>query len=452
MKYVETEKVELKKVLNETFEKEVVAFLNTDGGVIYIGVEDDGRICGVDNIDDVMKKISDILIDGIVPNPQSLISLKAIKEDDKWILEVVIEKGKYLYYIKRYGRSNKGCYIRVGTSVRSMTEEQIEIRYNKIYIHNKELTDIPSKLSKLMFRELKIYYAEKNLHLNEDTFEKNLNLLTPDGKYNMLAELLADENRVSIKIARFKGKDKSELLEKSEYGYKCLLVAIDRMINRLEAENYTMSVIKGARRVDKRLVDMDSLREIFINAIAHNDWLQVEPAVYIFSDRIEIISHGGLPNEQTKDNFYEGISKPRNKGLMRILSDLEYVEQTGHGIPDVVKIYGKDIFVIHDTYVNVKIPFNKDVLKSHNKEKNIYNTAQETTQETIQETTRDKIIKEIISNPNVTRKQLSKIIGLSDAGIKYHLRELTKDGIIAHKGATKKGYWVVIDNKEKKEK
>ena len=64
----------------------------------------------------------------------------------------------------------------------------------------------------------------------------------------------------------------------------------------------------------------------------------------------------------------------------------------------------------------------------------------------------DKIIKEMISNPNVTRKQLSKIIGLSDAGIKYHLGELTKDGIIAHKGATKKGYWVVIDNKEKKEK
>lgn len=95
---------------------------------------------------------------------------------------------------------------------------------------------------------------------------------------------------------------------------------------------------------------------------------------------------------------------------------------------------------------------NKDVLKSHNKEKNIYNTAQETTQETIQETTRDKIIKEMISNPNVTRKQLSKIIGLSDAGIKYHLRELTKDGIIAHKGATKKGYWVVIDNKENMDK
>lgn len=137
MKYVETEKVELKKVLNETFEKEVVAFLNTDGGVIYIGVEDDGSICGIDNIDDIMKKISDILIDGIVPNPQSLISLKAIKEDSKWILEVEIEKGNSLYYIKRYGRSFKGCYVRVGTSVRSMTEEQIDQLYDFYHIKKK---------------------------------------------------------------------------------------------------------------------------------------------------------------------------------------------------------------------------------------------------------------------------------------------------------------------------
>ena len=192
-------------------------------------------------------------------------------------------------------------------------KEQIEIRYNKIYIHNKELTDIPSKMSKLTFRELKIYYAEKNLHLNDDTFKENLNLLTSDGKYNMLAELLADKNRVSIKIARFKGKDKSELLEKSEYGYKCLLVAIDRMINRLEAENYTKSVIKGARRIDKRLVDMDSLREIFINAIAHNDWLQVEPAVYIFSDRIEIISHGGCRMNKQRINFSKELANQEIK-------------------------------------------------------------------------------------------------------------------------------------------
>ena len=136
------------------------------------------------------------------------------------------------------------------------------------------------------FNQLKIYYSSKGYYLNAETLVDNLHLKTDDGRYNFLAELLFDKNRISIKVARFQGEDKSVLLEKSEYGYQCLLVAIDRVINRLEAENITKSRIVGAQRVDKRLMDMASLREVFINAIAHNDWSIVEPAVYIFSNHI----------------------------------------------------------------------------------------------------------------------------------------------------------------------
>ena len=77
MKYFETEKVELKRTLNDSFEKEVVAFLNTHDGVIYIGVEDNGVICGITELDATMKKISDIISTGILPNPQELVSVSA---------------------------------------------------------------------------------------------------------------------------------------------------------------------------------------------------------------------------------------------------------------------------------------------------------------------------------------------------------------------------------------
>lgn len=70
IKYVETEKIELKRNLNNTFEKEVVAFLNTHDGIIYIGVEDDGNVCGVDKIDETWKKLSDMIATNILPNPQ----------------------------------------------------------------------------------------------------------------------------------------------------------------------------------------------------------------------------------------------------------------------------------------------------------------------------------------------------------------------------------------------
>ena len=131
MKYIEDENIELKRVLNDTFEKEVVAFLNTNDGVIYIGIEDDGNICGVEinKLDYTMKKIADIIANSIRPNPQALINVSTKYEDQKFIVQVEIKKGNALYYINKYGRSSKGCYIRVGTSCISMTEEQIEKAY-----------------------------------------------------------------------------------------------------------------------------------------------------------------------------------------------------------------------------------------------------------------------------------------------------------------------------------
>lgn len=173
MKYVETEKVELKRNLNEYFEKEVVSFLNTHDGIIYIGVEDDGTICGVDKVDEIMKKIADIVSTEILPNPQELIKIKAILENKQFVIQVKIKKGKSVYYIKKYGRSSKGCYIRVGTSCRSMTEEQIEKAFTSSLEAKDMITIIPTMYSPISFRQLKIHYEYTNFHLNEKTFEKN---------------------------------------------------------------------------------------------------------------------------------------------------------------------------------------------------------------------------------------------------------------------------------------
>lgn len=228
-----------------------------------------------------------------------------------------------------------------------------------------------AKWSSLTFTQLKIYYSGKGLHLSDLTIAENLNLYVEGTqKYNKLAELLSDENHISIQFARFHGKDKASFAETSEYGNQCLITAIERMINRLEAENYTKSIITSLQRIDVRLIDMDCLKEAFFNAVAHNDWSIVEPAVYMFDDRIEIISHGGLPKGETKEMFYQGISKPRNPSLMRILRDLGYVERTGHGVPNIISKYGKQAFQIYDSCINVVLPFDKGVLASKRNEAN----------------------------------------------------------------------------------
>ncbi len=228
MKYEETENVELKRNLNEYFEKSVVSFLNSHNGTIYIGVENDGIICGVEKVDEVMKKISDIITTGILPNPQDLIKIKAILENNLCIIQIKIKKGNSLYYIKKYGRSARGCYIRVGTSCRSMTEEQIKIAYSSLIEIKDALTIIPTMYSPITFRQLKNYYESVNLHLNEKNFEKNLNLRNGNGKYNKLAELLSDTNRVGLIYARFNGTDKSSYGETIDHGNQCLITTNEK--------------------------------------------------------------------------------------------------------------------------------------------------------------------------------------------------------------------------------
>ena len=442
MIFQETETSELKRVLNDALPKEIDAFLNSFDGNIYIGVEDDGTVIGVENLDDVQKRIADIITTQILPNPQEYVTLGTQYVDGKNVVVVSVRKGKSLYYIKKYGRSAAGCFIRVGTSCRSMTEEQIEQRYRQtIKSESESIVDIENYNQLLSFSMMKNFYVAKGFHINEKTFDKNYNLVNRSGKYNLLAGMLADENDISLKVVRFAGITKGDLVEKSEYGYICLLMAIDKVIARLDVLNITKSVLDGsATRKDKRLLDSRCLREAFLNAVAHNDWRsKISPSVYVFSNRIEIVSTGGLPDGLSLQEFYEGCSKPRCPELMRILRDLEYVEQSGFGINKIIEVYGKEVFKITDNFITVSLPFDKDVMNS-------IVTTTETTTETTTKTTTETIKKllEIIKvNPNITAKELCVMLGLTIDGVRYHLNKLKKQGKILRVGSNKSGYWQI---------
>ena len=118
-------------------------------------------------------------------------------------------------------------------------------------------------------------------------------------------------------------------------------------------------------RKDTYLYDMDAVDEAIINAIVHNDWSITEPLISLFEDRLEIISHGGLPFGQTKEQFIQGVSVPRNTALMHVFHDLEITEHTGHGVPKILEVYGEEVFQITDNYINVVIPYNEAVVMNH---------------------------------------------------------------------------------------
>ena len=192
-KYIESESVELKERYTDTICKEIVSFLNTDGGTIIIGVSDDGTVVGVDKIDETLRKISDVISMQIEPNPQDEITSELKFDNGKTLIYLSIPTGsRNIYCQKKYGFSTSGCTMRVGTTCREMTPEQIKIRYEKNFIDSEYMLKRKSRQAEVSFRELKIYYAEKGYHLDERSFESNLNLKNDKGEYNLLAELLSD--------------------------------------------------------------------------------------------------------------------------------------------------------------------------------------------------------------------------------------------------------------------
>lgn len=330
MKNTETNRIENKEQLNEDFEQEVIAFLNyREGGIIYVGIRKDGQVVGVKDI------------------------------DDKQIIKVVISSGtEKPYYLRKKGRTPEGCYIRIGSGKEQMTFDMIDEMYSRRV--KTSLKELESPRQDLTFRQLKIYYEENGMKLN-DNFAKNLNLLTSDGKYNYNAFLLADENNISIKLVKYLGTNKMELIENHEYGYCCIITATHRILERLVAENTVYAKIEYNGRKEVEMIDSKALKEAVINAIVHSDYTyNTSPIVELYSDRIEITSGGGLPQELSQEEFLEGVTAPRNKELIRVFKDVDLIENIGSGVLRILDAYDKNCFIFMDHFLRVSFKYREN--------------------------------------------------------------------------------------------
>jgi predicted HTH transcriptional regulator len=436
MLQVENELIEYKEKLTDTLEKEAVAFLNANGGCIYIGVKDNGNVVGVSDIDKTQLQIKDRLIFGISPSVLSSVSIGTETLENKTVLKIAVKEGtEKPYYIKKKGLSESGAFIRVGSSAQPMTSEMIHAFQTKSF--PKSLVNIESPEQELTFADLFIHYRRYNKPLNDDTFAKTLNFLTKDGKYNYLAYIMADNNQLSVRFARFNDAgERFELIEKAvEYGDCCLVTAIQRILDRYEIENITLSKLTGAaHRIDKRLADRQCLREVVINAFAHNDYSYgMLPIFEVFQNRFAIRSYGGLVPQLSVEEFFKGVSALRNPELMRILKDLELVEALGFGIRGITKIYSRDVFEFSENSLYVTLAFGEEITKgrgiSRGKGRGI---------------SRGKILELITENPQISIPEIAETIGLSIKSVEKNIRQLKKDGKMIRTTNTKNGKWVVI--------
>lgn len=454
----EKENVEYKEVVNESIAKEIVAFLNTHYGIICIGMNNDGEIIGVNNVDKSLRRISDLITDQISPNPQEYIVLTTKEIEGKDIIIIEVNKGNNLYYIKKYGRSVTGCYIRIGSSSKPMLEEQIATIYAS-YISVKEIKmkDVAVLRKDFTFNKFKNYLIAKGINFNEINFLYNFNLVTEEGRFNILGELLADQNMVSIKVAVFKGKDKSEFIKRNEYGNTCLVYALEQVLNYCESLNETYVDLSVSPRREKKMFNFEAFKEAWINACVHNKWVDgIPPAIFWFKDRVEIISYGGIPKGLTKEEFLSGKTQPVNKELMNIFLQCDIVEQSGHGVPLIVKEYGEKAYIFSENSITVVIPFDrigfgKDFHEEINGNDELMGSddaiSDAITNEDDNENIiiRNRIIELIKANPIITREQLAREIGKGTTTIYRIFKKLKKKGIIERVGAKRNGCWKVND-------
>ena len=423
---IEDEFVEFKKSTGQTSRtlEAIVAMLNKHGKAkVLFGVEDNGDVVGQTIGNKTITDLSSAISSGIKPAVIPIIKVEIY--DNKTIIVVEVEGNNKPY------SANGNYLIRSGNENKKI---EPDILKELIYSSNGELmVNIESMNQDLTFRDLKQLYILKGFTINDDTFIRNLGLLCKNGKYNLLAEILADNNDLSIKVVRFKGIDKTELLFRNEYGYKCLFIALEQALNYVYSLNETrVDLDNKIARVETHLFDNNCLREAWINACLHTKWSKmIPPVIYIYQDRIEIVSYGGLAVDYNLDEFYLGISHPINKQLQKIMGQLGFVEQTGHGIPTILKKYGKEAFTItnNNLIVTLKFPF---MISSLSLDLNDLNGQQK------------DVLNLIKLNPSIKVKDIAKLMKLSESRINEIIKELKNANKIIRIGANKNGYYKVL--------
>jgi ATP-dependent DNA helicase RecG len=356
------------------------------------------------------------------------------------IIKIIVASGSEKpYFFKKYGMTEKGAFIRIGTAAEPMPQKMIDALFAKRTRNS--IGKIKSNQQQLSFAQLKIYYDAVGKGLN-DKFATNLELLNADKYYNYVAYLISDKNNTSIKLAKYKGVNRVNLIENNEYGYESLIKATKQVFDKMDLENKTITQITAKERKESRYWDAIALREAIINAFVHNDYTtEVPPKFELFDDRIEITSTGGLPDGLSQEEFFEGFSVPRNKEIMRIYKDLHFVEQLGSGIPRILESYPKESFKFSDNFLRMSFPINSqvtiDVIEGGPIGGPIGSPIVGLSQR------QNEVLNLLKENNRLTKRDLAKLLEINVSAAQRHIEILRNRGYLTRIGGTR-GHWQII--------
>lgn len=346
----ETNNLEHKREVSKTYLKTVSAFANYGTGKIVFGVDDDGSVVGLDDPEDACLKIEHAINDSLSPVPRFTLD---VDEGDVVVLTVHEGAAKpYLCHGKAYRRAD------------SSTVAVSKLEYNRLVMAGANMTfdALESGCQELSFERLKGELSDKmGLKDLDDSALISLELMSPAGVYNNAAALLADANRfVGTDIVRF-GDSVSKILSRHTFEGMSVLSQMEQALAVFD-EYYAYEEVVGATRVAKTLIPREAFREAVANALVHRCWdVRANTKISMFSDRIEVVSPGGLPDGITERQYLEGgPSVARNPILANVFFRLGYIERFGTGIPRIIEAYANwvesPLFDVSDSMIVVTLP------------------------------------------------------------------------------------------------
>lgn len=331
----ESEHIEYKLKLTDEIYKEVIAFANTDGGIIYIGVDDNGNSIGIDNVDETYTRLTNIIRDTIAPDVTMFV--KYVLQNNKVIKIEVIEGSYKPYYIKSKGMKPSGVYIRQGTSSVQASPEQIRRMIKDS--DGDVFEDMRSVVQDLSFEEAERSFNRYKVAFSEEKYialgMRNIH----DDQYTNLAMILSDQCQHTLKIAVFADAANTLFKDAREFTGS-IFRQLDDSFAYLLLCNRTAAVFHGLERLELPDYPEEALREALLNALVHRDYSYSGSIIINVNDTcIEFISIGGLPPGLSADDIRNGISQPRNRKLAEIFHRLRLIESYGTGIRKIYTLY-----------------------------------------------------------------------------------------------------------------
>lgn len=337
MRFRETEIVELKSIVMDDIKKEIIAFANCDGGTIYVGVADDGKVLGVENADECALQISNMVRDAVKPDVTMFIHYETLECDGKAVVAVNIQRGTNRpYYLAKKGLRPEGVYVRQGyssvpatdTAIRQMIKETDGDSFENMRSINQALT----------FEATKKEFEKRNVVFGQPQMQ-TLKIVSADGIYTNLGLLLSEQCLHTIKAAVFEGINQNVFKDRREFSGS-LMQQLNDVYDYIDFHNQTHATFRKLLRIDTRDYPEVAVREALLNTLVHRDYsFRASTLISIYDDRIEFVSIGGLLPGLELDDLMMGVSVCRNPHLANVFYRLQLIEAYGTGMKKIMGAY-----------------------------------------------------------------------------------------------------------------